>query len=146
MEAVYFGTWNATRSGWCGGASPGLGPFVLADLEDGLWGCNATHASNPLVLPMTSDFVVGMVKGGTDVWGIKAGDATTGPLRKSWEGPRPPGYSPMRKQGSIILGIGGDNSVSFPPPLAAPPSLLSATTPTDTSRRLAPHPRTNTTG
>lgn len=28
MECVYFGTWNATRSGWCGGS--GLGPWVMA--------------------------------------------------------------------------------------------------------------------
>ena len=35
MECVYFGTWNATRSGWCGGA--GTGPWVMADLENGLW-------------------------------------------------------------------------------------------------------------
>ena len=27
-----------------------------------------------------------------------------------WDGKRAPGYAPMKKQGSIILGIGGDNS------------------------------------
>jgi hypothetical protein len=26
------------------------------------------------------------------------------------QGPRPPGYQPMKKQGALILGIGGDNS------------------------------------
>ena len=110
MECVYFGTWNATRSGWCGGA--GLGPFFLADLENGLWGCNETNAVNPLVLPMNSEYAVGMVKGGDTQWGLKAGDAGRGPLVKTWEGPRPPGYQPMNKQGSVLLGIGGDNSDS----------------------------------
>ena len=27
-----------------------------------------------------------------------------------WDGPRAPGYSPMKKQGAIVLGLGGDNS------------------------------------
>ena len=113
MECVYFGTWNATRSGWCGGA--GSGPVILADLEDGLWGCNASSAVNPRVQPLDAAFVVGMVKGGGgDRWAIKAGSGGEGggALGTSWEGPRPRGYFPMRKQGSIILGIGGDNSDS----------------------------------
>jgi hypothetical protein len=133
MECVYFGTWDAARSGWCGGA--GAGPWVMADLEDGLWACNESNAVNPLVVPQTSDFVVGMVKGdsssavatavsasgpghaaasgsGSGLWGIKAGDAAMGPLVKAWEGPRPPHYRPMKKQGSVLLGIGGDNSDS----------------------------------
>jgi hypothetical protein len=110
MEAVYFGTWDATRSGWCGGA--GAGPWVMADLEDGLWACNASSAVNPLATPQTSDFVVGMVKGGSTQWGVKAGDAAKGPLVKTWEGPRPRGYQPMRKQGSAVLAVGGDNSDS----------------------------------
>lgn len=43
-------------------------------------------------------------------WAIKGGDAQTGELKVYWDGPRAPGYSPMKKQGAIILGIGGDNS------------------------------------
>ena len=38
------------------------------------------------------------------------GDATSGKLKTMFEGPRPPGYAVMKKQGAIILGIGGDNS------------------------------------
>lgn len=110
MEAVYFGTWNATRSGWCGGA--GQGPWIMADLEDGLWACDKRHAVNPTTTPATSDFVTGVLRGGSDAWGLKVGDAAAGPLATQWEGPRPSGYSPMKKQGSIILGIGGDNSDS----------------------------------
>jgi hypothetical protein len=40
----------------------------------------------------------------------QAGDATKGGLTTMYDGPRPGGYQPMKKQGAIILGIGGDNS------------------------------------
>ena len=43
-------------------------------------------------------------------WAIKGGDAQTGELKVYWDGARAPGYAPMKKQGAIILGIGGDNS------------------------------------
>merc|ERR1719160_2001225 len=43
-------------------------------------------------------------------WVIKGGDSQTGKLRVYWDGKRAPGYAPMKKQGAIILGIGGDNS------------------------------------
>lgn len=33
MEAVYFGSYNSSAKGWCGGT--GDGPFVMADLESG---------------------------------------------------------------------------------------------------------------
>ena len=42
-------------------------------------------------------------------WAIKGADATQGELKTYWDGRRAPGYAPMKKQGSIILGIGGDN-------------------------------------
>lgn len=103
MEAVNIG--NNTQ--WGRGA--GKGPWVLADLENGLWPGNSSV--NEQNLPQTSDFVVGMVKGGSNGFGIKAGDATeSGGLKLMYEGERPNGYQPMKKQGAIILGIGGDNS------------------------------------
>ena len=51
-----------------------------------------------------------MVKGGSNGFALKGGDATQGGLTTMYDGPRPSGYQPMKKQGSIILGIGGDNS------------------------------------
>ena len=52
-----------------------------------------------------------MVKGDTgNHWAIKGGDAQGGQLRTMFDGRRPPGYHPMRKQGAVLLGIGGDNS------------------------------------
>ena len=41
---------------------------------------------------------------------IKGGDATQGALKVHWDGKRAPGYAPMKKQGAVILGIGGENS------------------------------------
>ena len=51
-----------------------------------------------------------MVKGGADSFALAGGDAQAGELTRIYDGPRPHGYQPMKKQGSIILGIGGDNS------------------------------------
>lgn len=70
---------------------------------------------------MTSEWVTAMVKGFGDVapygrWSLKAGDAAAGKLATQFDGPRPApkqgrhAYYPMRLTGSIILGIGGDNS------------------------------------
>jgi hypothetical protein len=83
----------------------------MADLENGLWAGNERVNGN---MPALSDmdFVTAMVKGGTNGFALKAGDSTTGDLTKYFDGPRPQGYQPMKKQGSIILGIGGDNSDS----------------------------------
>ena len=50
------------------------------------------------------------MKGGTNGFAIFAGDAQLGSLVEKYNGPRPDGYQPMKKQGSIIMGIGGDNS------------------------------------
>lgn len=102
MEAVYFGS----AAGW--GKGGGNGPWVMADLENGLWAGN--QKVNPGNKPQTSEYVTAMVKGGTDGFGLKGGDAAGGLLTTLYDGPRPAGYQPMKKQGSIILGIGGDNS------------------------------------
>jgi non-reducing end alpha-L-arabinofuranosidase len=103
MEAVYFGNSN----GWGRGA--GDGPWVMADLENGLWaGDNQTNPENK---PVTATFVTAMLKGKPKSFSLKSGDAQdTSSFKTIYEGPRPPGYEVMNKQGSIILGIGGDNS------------------------------------
>ena len=51
-----------------------------------------------------------MAKGRKSGFALKGGDAQAGPLVTLYEGPRPPGYEAMNKQGAIILGTGGDNS------------------------------------
>ena len=84
----------------------------MSDLENGLWACGTPRTVNPAVFAVNYTYVTAMVKGGDNVWALKTGDAAAGPLIKTFEGARPPGYHPMRKEGSIILGIGGDNSNS----------------------------------
>lgn len=108
MEAIYFG--NCT--GW--GRGSGNGPWMMADIENGLWAGNVTPNNN--APGITFDFVTGMVKGKPGTFAIKSGDAQNGLLKTSHEGMRPAkgawgrAYEPMKKQGAIILGIGGDNS------------------------------------
>jgi len=104
MEAIYFG--NCTV--W--GRGQGPGPWVMADLENGLWAGNMRQ--NNKNMPMRSEYVTAMVKGASNGFALKASDATRGMLTLMYNGPRPNGYQPMKKQGSIILGIGGDNSDS----------------------------------
>ena len=57
MEAVYFG--NSARAGARGAGS---GPWVMADLENGLFAGQST-AANPKNTPLTSTYVTAMVKG-----------------------------------------------------------------------------------
>src|SRR4029079_11220063 len=111
MEAVYFG--NCTI--WNKGA--GDGPWVMGDLENGLWaGDPSPYAPN---MPITTwPYVTGLVKGESASatnpnghWAIKEGNATSGTLMKPFDGKRPSArYNPMRKEGAIGLGTGGDNS------------------------------------
>lgn len=195
MEAVYFG--NAKGGLNHGGA--GKGPWIMADMENALWGADIVKSEEPLI---DHEFVTAMIKGdvsarsgsagaymkgedygGNDMapcgysgctlasnathldcetkcnatsgclgyvfadadcsgksgpicwtkssmgteskkscrnsrvlgqvpghWAIKGGNAQSGELKVYWDGKRAPGYAPMKKQGAIILGIGGDNS------------------------------------
>jgi hypothetical protein len=60
-------------------------------------------------------FVTAMLDNpGRRTFAIRGGDATAGKLITFYEGPTPPGkgYSPMRKEGAIILGSGGDQGTT----------------------------------
>lgn len=107
MEAVYFGSAKGRLNH--GGA--GKGPWIMGDLESGLWGADVVESNETAI---THPFVTAMLKGDSGAspghWAIKGGDAQAGNLTVYWDGKRPPGYAPMKKQGAIILGIGGDNS------------------------------------
>ncbi|MEV4773356.1 arabinofuranosidase catalytic domain-containing protein [Micromonospora humida] len=102
MDAIYFGT-----SCWFGGCS-GSGPWVQADLEYGLYpGGSSSWNSNQRAF--TSKFVTATLKNnGTSRFAIKGSNAQSGSLYTLYDGSLPRGYSPMRKQGAIILGSGGD--------------------------------------
>jgi hypothetical protein len=105
MEAIYFGNIKV----W--GYGTGNGPWVMADLENGLFsGVNAGYnANDPSV---NYRFLTAIVKGQPNQWAIRAGNAQSGGLSTFYSGSRPnvSGYNPMHKEGAIILGIGGDNS------------------------------------
>lgn len=105
MEAIYYGD----CTGW--GTGSGSGPWVMADLENGLFsGVGAkNNAGDPSV---SSRFVTAAVKGEPNQWAIRSGNAASGSLSTYYSGVRPDvsGYNPMSKEGAIILGIGGDNS------------------------------------
>ena len=104
MEAVYFGNIKV----W--GFGSGNGPWIMGDLENGLYsGSNAGLNSDD---PTTNyRFTTAMVEGGSaNQWAILGGNAQSGGLATDFSGTRPCGYYPMKKQGAIILGTGGDNS------------------------------------
>ncbi|TVY78533.1 putative alpha-L-arabinofuranosidase B [Lachnellula suecica] len=105
MEAIYFGDCTF----WGSGA--GSGPWIMADLENGLFS-GKSAGQNTADVSITSRFVTAMLKGEANQWGIRGGNAVSGLLSTYYSGARPTGYNPMRKEGAIILGIGGDNSKS----------------------------------
>ena len=105
MEAVYFGNWTSQGKG------AGNGPWVMADMENGVY-AQASFAANPNDTPLTSPYVTAMVIGRSGSFALMGGNAQTGTLTSFYDGVRPNGYNPMKKQGAIILGIGGDNTAT----------------------------------
>jgi hypothetical protein len=117
METLYFGGGVV----WGTGSGGKPGPWIMADLENGLYAGweNKQDKNISTNTPLKYDFVTGILLGdtkdknsGKGRFALYGGDATTGTLKTMYDGIRPekPGYVPMQKQGSIILGIGGDNS------------------------------------
>jgi non-reducing end alpha-L-arabinofuranosidase len=116
-EAVYFGM------GVIWGTGVGEGPWVMADLENGLFpGWENGQSSNISTnTPLQHDFVTAVLVGdtadknrGRGRFALYGGDAARGAVRTMYDGVRPekPGYVPMSKQGSVVLGVAGDNSDS----------------------------------
>jgi alpha-L-arabinofuranosidase B-like protein/lamin tail-like protein/alpha-galactosidase-like protein len=107
METLYFG--NATP--WYSGS--GQGPWIMTDQENNLVGCVKEDGSKGCTdLPSIPwRFVTAIAKGEPHHWTSMGGDAQKGALSVMFDGPRVnPTYDPMRKQGAILLGNGGDNS------------------------------------
>jgi hypothetical protein len=107
MDAVYFGTLC-----WFGPCN-GSGPWVQADLENGLF--SGGNGNNPSNAGNKSAFVTALVKNNrTTTYAIKGGNADSGGLTTWYSGslPTTSGYMPMHTEGAIILGVGGDNSNS----------------------------------
>jgi hypothetical protein len=121
MEAVYFGGGVVWGTGTPGGHTNG--PWVMADLENGVYAGweNNQDQNISTNISLKFNFVTGIVvgdvaaqNGGKGRFAIYGADATSGQLITLYDGIRPAkaGYVPMHKQGSIILGTGGDNSSS----------------------------------
>jgi non-reducing end alpha-L-arabinofuranosidase len=102
MDAIYFGTncwWKACS---------GTGPWVQADFEEGIYP-GGSKDWNPNQKALTSPFVTAMLKNnGTTSFALKGGDAQSGSLDTLYDGTLPAGYGPMKKQGAIVLGSGGN--------------------------------------
>jgi hypothetical protein len=107
MEALYFGSSTQFQKG-----GAGTGPWMGADIENGMFECdtpNSVCTTNTSITGMS--YVTGMLKGPSgNTMVLKAGNAQSGTLETKWNGKRPPGYSPMKKGGAIILASGGDGS------------------------------------
>ncbi|KAI1117930.1 Arabinosidase B [Nemania sp. NC0429] len=110
MEALFIG--DRTAHGY----GAGSGPWILADLENGLYtsGGDTGFGRNPKNPSINYRFVTAILKGNSgNEWALRGGNAAFGSLSTYWSGVRPtPNYNPMKKEGAIVLGIGGDNSNS----------------------------------
>ena len=124
MEAISWGA--TTQFGQSGG---GAGPWISADIENGMYegyengsakvASNTTITGWPYVTAIlkglsAKDCPAGLTSSGC--FALKAGNSQSGKLEWKWNattsnyGARPPGYSPQKKQGAVILGTGGDGS------------------------------------
>nr|WP_211244168.1 arabinofuranosidase catalytic domain-containing protein [Actinospica robiniae] len=108
MEAIYFGNDGNYTQG------AGSGPWVMGDMENGMYAGNV-KGSDPNDPTIDYRFTTAIIKGKANQWAIRAGNAQSGGLSTYFSGVRPDvntsGYNPMQKQGAIILGTGGDNSI-----------------------------------
>jgi hypothetical protein len=133
METAYYG--DAT--GWYHGNPPG--PWIMTDQENNLVGCANPDGSKLCVdLPnITWRFVTAVAKGEPHHWTSMGGDAQRGALPVMFSGPRVNStYDPMRKQGAILLGNGGDNSNGSQGTFYEGAMTAAGTFPTDATDRL----------
>ena len=111
METTYYGV----SRGWYYGH--GQGPWVMTDQENNLVGCVNEDPNDkycPTLKSQTARFITAMADGEPHHWRSMSGDAQKGELEILYDGCRVKNprssYDPMRKQGAILLGNGGDNS------------------------------------
>ena len=111
METTYYGNAGA----WYRGQAPG--PWIMTDQENNLVGCVNPSPNDKFCedLPtITWRFVTATADGEPHHWRSMGGDAQQGDLQVMFDGTRiindRSSYDPMRKQGAVILGNGGDNS------------------------------------
>lgn len=130
MNALYFG-----RLCW-DGCGPDGGPWIQADLENGVYmsstptataesffayaggpymaGQGFCCAASPETRAWKIPFVTAILENpGAESFALRGADATSGALSTLYDGPVPSGgYSPMKQEGAIILGSGGDQGTA----------------------------------
>ena len=107
METTFYGD----TMPWYHGNPPG--PWIMTDQENNLVGCvNPDGSRLCSTLPSIAwRFVTAIAKGEPHHWTSMGGNSQQGTLSVMFDGPRVNAtYDPMRKQGAILLGNGGDNS------------------------------------
>lgn len=111
METTYFGTQRAWYYGH------GTGPWIMTDQENNLVGCVNPDPNDKFCETLKSinwRFVTATADGEPHHWRSMGGNAQSGELEVLYDGGRiinpRNSYDPMRKQGAILLGNGGDNS------------------------------------
>jgi hypothetical protein len=90
------------------GTGAGNGPWIMADLEAGIFsqGAGGKNNNDP---SQTNKYVTAVLKNnGTTEFTLKGGNAQSGSLTQYYRGALPSGWNPMKKQGAIVLGSGGD--------------------------------------
>jgi hypothetical protein len=136
MDAIYFGSDCFLEPPRC----PPGGPWVQADLENGIIASSNGRNQDSAYTGSTSPFVTAVMENnGTNALVLATANARAGPLNPVWDGalpsnifdPDPPsfivpypdnpgqtevvnptlsGYAPMHKEGAIVLGTGGDDT------------------------------------
>lgn len=111
METTYYGN----QPVWFHGEAPG--PWIMTDQENNLIGCVNPDPNDKFCEGLNSvswRFVTATADGEPHHWRSMGGDAQQGELLTYYDGIRlqnpHSSYDPMRKQGAILLGNGGDNS------------------------------------
>ncbi|MEW6436306.1 MAG: alpha-L-arabinofuranosidase B [Pseudomonadota bacterium] len=109
--AGHMDTLNVSRDFSWPNCHPGPGPGVHADLENGIFHWNKRSCNPAADVRGPRPFLSAWLKNnGRTGFALKWGDARSGGLDTIYAGALPRGYAPMRQEGAIILGIGGDNS------------------------------------
>jgi hypothetical protein len=101
METLFWG--NITN--WSRGT--GNGPWVMADLESGVFAGTPGNTTIQTNTPINANFVTAMLKGNVSQFTLKGGSARSGALETKFNGDRP---FPSKKTGAVELGVGGDGS------------------------------------
>jgi len=102
MDAI-----NFSNECWYGTATI-PGPWVQADLEYGVFS-GGSQTWNKNQVTMAYPYVTAILKNnGTTNFELRGTSAQSGSLVTVYNGALPSGWSPMKKQGALILGCGGD--------------------------------------